>query len=276
MLGTIVQKHYSNDFLNFSSLLQALLIDHQITESPFHFFSNSTAKTNNAQQVSYGHCRILEYPFLLALFHGRNLSTGNKKINAHHQMLLTSCPQMADQLRFYSTELPIEMIDRMVRVGNTIDPYKYLLLDLPDDIVKLNMMNPRGRSALAFILNIIAAFHGGNSSTDLLAVTRSKQEQIFRELSNYLTSEIDIFRSPDEPWLEFYFDSGLFGNHILLKKEIYSLHMGVSLNVEKIIQLPMNLERFSCDHEEGEHNLHGLRDLTDLLLEDLRFRMLDA
>ena len=191
-------------------------------------------------------------------------------------MLLTSCPQMADYLRFYSSELPIEMIYRMVRAGNIIDPYKYLLLDLPDDIIKLSMMNRRGRSALAFILNIIAAFHGGNSSTDLLAVTRSKQEQIFMALSDYITSKIEIVRRPDEPWLEFHFDSGLFGNHILLKKEIYCLHMGVSQNLEKLIQLPMNLERFSCNHEEGEHNLNGLRDLTDLLLKDLRFRMLDA
>ena len=42
--------------------MQALLVDYQITNNVFHFYATADRVSNSYQP----HCRILDYPFLLA------------------------------------------------------------------------------------------------------------------------------------------------------------------------------------------------------------------
>ena len=138
------------------------------------------------------------------------------------------------------------------------------------------MMDPRGKSALSFLLRLIRIFQNGSNSVNWLASSRSKQHEIFNQISIFLEETIKLDRGPDEPWIEFHFDSGIFGNHILIKKDFVSLRMGVSQSIERRVQLPMILDKFSGQDSEANYNLWGLRDLVDLLLQDLRFQVLDA
>ena len=272
MLAKIIQKRFSNDFLSFSYLMQALLVDYQITTKSFYFY----AKSEKCSQSYQPHCRVLEYPFLLALFcRQRTQLNENIKVPVH-QMMITSSPQVTDHLRFNSYESPISLIEHMTKERNFIHPYKYLIVDLPDEIVRLNMMDPRGRSALGFILRLIRVFQSGANTVNWLASSRSKQQEIFKEISIFLGENIKLDLGPDDPWLEFHFDSGIFGNHILIKKDFFSLKTGVPQSIERRVQLPMNLEKFNGHDSEATYNLWGLRDLVDLLLQDFRLRVLDA
>ena len=92
----------------------------------------------------------------------------------------------------------------------------------------------------------------------------------------FLSENIKLDTGPDEPWIEFHFDSGIFGNHILMKKDFFSLKTGVPQSIERRVQLPMSLDKFNGHDSETNYNLWGLRDLVDLLLQDLRLRVLDA
>lgn len=272
MLAKIIQKRFSNDFLSFSYLMQALLVDYQITNNNFYFYAKSDQLSRNYQP----HCRVLEYPFLLALFCRQKTKLNvNRKVPVH-QMMLTSSPQVTDQLRFNSYESPVSLIEHMTREGNFIYPYKYLIVDLPDEIMRLNMMDPRGKSALSFLLRLIRIFQSGSNSINWLASSRSKQQEVFRNISIFLSENIKLDTGPDEPWLEFHFDSGIFGNHILMKKDFFSLKTGVPQSIERRVQLPMSLDKFNGHDSEANYNLWGLRDLVDLLLQDLRLRVLDA
>ena len=42
----------------------------------------------------------------------------------------------------------------MTKERNFVSPHKYLIVDLPDKILQLNMMDPRGKSALSFLFEI--------------------------------------------------------------------------------------------------------------------------
>ena len=272
MLTKIIQKKFSNDFLNFSYLMQALLVDYQITNNVFHFY----ATLDQLTKVYQPHCRILDYPFLLALFCGKRTKLNEESKVPVHQMLLTSSAEITDQLRFNSYESPRKLIELMTRERNFVCPHKYLIVDLPDKILQLNMMDPRGKSALSFLLRLIRIFQNGSNSINWLASSRSKQQEIFNEISIFLKEAIKLDTGPDAPWIEFHFDSGIFGNHILIKKEFVSLRMGVSQSIERRVQLPMILDKFRGQDSEANYNLWGLRDLVDLLLQDLRFQVLDA
>ena len=103
-----------------------------------------------------------------------------------------------------------------------------MIVDLPDKILQLNMMDPRGKSALSFLLRLIRIFQNSSNSVNWLASSRSKQYEIFNEISTFLDETLSVDPGPDQPWVEFHFDSGIFGNHILIKKDFFSLRMGVS------------------------------------------------
>ena len=272
MLAKIIEQKFSNDFLSFSYLMQALLVDYQITNNVFHFYATADRVSNSYQP----HCRILDYPFLLALFCGKRTKLNEERRVPGHQMLLTSSTQIIDQLRFNAYESPRKLIELMTKERNFVSPHKYLIVDLPDKILQLNMMDPRGKSALSFLLRLIRIFQNSSNSVNWLASSRSKQYEIFNEISTFLDETLSVDPGPDQPWVEFHFDSGIFGNHILIKKDFFSLRMGVSQSIERRIQLPMILDKFNGQDAEANYNLWGLRDLVDLLLQDLRFQVLDA
>lgn len=275
MLANILRKHYSNEFLSFSGLLQALLMDYQITQRPFNFFTPNYDKLD-AQKSLYQHCRILEKPFLLALFCAEQTRFFRAQLLPQYQIMLASCSQITEHLRYHSHDSPYDLIYGLASEHNAVYPHEYLIIDLPNEIQRLNMMDPRGKSALSFILRLISGFQKSRDSVNWLATTRSRQLQIFNELCQFIVQRIEIREGRDEPWLEFQFDSPIFGNYLLVKREIFSFNRGVLQSVERRIQLPMILESFNLDHPEGLHNLWGLRDLADLLLSDFRLQVLDA
>ena len=60
MLAKIIQQKFSNDFLSFSYLMQALLVDYQITNNVFHFYATADRVSNSYQP----HCRREEFPVI--------------------------------------------------------------------------------------------------------------------------------------------------------------------------------------------------------------------
>ena len=276
MLANILTKHYSYEFLNFSGLLQALLRDYQITESSFNFFTPFLDVSDDSSKYLYRHCRILESPFLVALFCATKSTIQREVVAPHYQIMLASCTQITEQLRYHCYQSPYDLINSLTIYNGFINPHEYLVIDLPDRIECLNMMDPRGKSALCFLLRLIRIFQNSKNSVNWLATTRSRQQEIFKELVQFLSDKILIKDGRDEPWLEFYFDSGMFGHYIVIKREIFSLQLGIMQIIERRIQLPMILEAFNYEHPEGPNNLWGLRDMLDLLVADLRLRILDA
>ena len=276
MLASILTKHYSYEFLNFSGLLQALLRDYQITENSFNFFTPFFDGSDDSSKYRYHHCRILESPFLVALFCAKRSTINREFVHPQYQIMLASCTQITEQLRYPCYKSPHDLINRLAHEDGFINPHDYLVVDLPDRIECLNMMDPRGKSALCFLLRLIRIFQNSKNSVNWLATTRARQLETFKEIVQFLSEKILINDARDEPWLEFYFDSGIYGNYIVVKREIFSLKLGIMQSIERRIQLPMILEAFNYEHSEGLNNLWGLRDMLDLLVSDLRLGVLDA